>query len=70
MILHGELAVGALDLYLRRRAADSQHFVIVALPVAGQNDLPSGWLILGWSYDLEFRATLTIDGRTSRSLNL
>jgi hypothetical protein len=35
--LHGELAVGALELLLRAGTRDAQHLVVVALAVTGQN---------------------------------
>ena len=40
MVLHGQLAVSALDLGVGGRTADAQHFVVVAFPVRSQNCLP------------------------------
>ncbi len=66
MVLQRELAIGALDFLVVRRAADAQHFVVIAFYVGSQNCLP--FLLLG--YDLGWRATRTIAGRSSRSFNL
>ena len=41
VMLQSELAVGALDLLVVGRAADAQHFVVVAFYVGSQNCLPS-----------------------------
>jgi hypothetical protein len=37
MVLHGELAVRALQFNFGDGAADAQHFVIIAFCVRGQN---------------------------------
>jgi hypothetical protein len=37
VVLHGEFAVGALDLHLSRFAGDTEDFVVIAFYVAGQN---------------------------------
>jgi len=45
MVLHRQLAIGALDLLVGGRAAHSQNFVIVSFDVCSQNDfltLPAG----------------------------
>ena len=40
MVLQSELAIGALDFLVVGRAADAQHFVVIAFYVGSQNCLP------------------------------
>jgi hypothetical protein len=40
MVLHGELAVRALDFLLAALALQPEYFVIIAFAVTGQNGLP------------------------------
>src|SRR6266567_1499691 len=81
MKLQRQLAVGALELLLRDRAGHAQHFVVVAFCVRRQNkpffkkrnqgklgpDNEASCAILTLQ---GFFATLTIAGRSKRSLNL
>src|SRR5512146_767906 len=41
MKLQRQLAIGALDLLLRRGAAHAEHFVIIAFSVASQRNVPA-----------------------------
>src|ERR1035441_2174806 len=66
MVLQSELAIGAFDFLVVGRAADAQHFVVIAFYVGSQNGLPFSKLI----YGLGRRVTRTIAGRNSRSFNL
>ena len=43
MVLHGKLAISALQLLIAYRAAHRQYFVIIAFCVCGQNRRPSLW---------------------------
>ena len=63
MVLHRQLAIGALDLLVAGPALHPQHFVIVSLHLASQDSL----LI---DYRSGFLATRTIAGRSSRSFSL
>ncbi len=75
MELQRQFAVGALELLVGRGAGYSQHLIVVAFSVAGQNGLspnPFRSFISDhtWLQCWGLRATRTIDGRRRRSFNL
>ena len=71
MIGQREFAISAFDFLFGGSAANSQHLVVVAFSVTGQNG-PSSNLpeLLCETYRLGLRATFTMEGRSSRSFSL
>src|SRR5580692_4659674 len=75
MVLHGKLAISALQFLIAHRTGHRQYFVIIAFCVRGQNRRLSPIKNLTrhsnfGTYLPWFLATFTIAGRSSRSLNL
>ena len=63
VILHGQLAVGTLDLSIAGRTADAQHLVVVAFSVRSQNSLPRVQFRVS---SFKFRVSLPVPTRNSK----